>query len=74
MQLFFSINNKKCRTNKAKVVEISNGKKIAYSDYDNSFTYELDKKIEIEDFDLRHNVECASGIHFFRTRKEAEKY
>lgn len=70
----FSINNDKCRTNKAKVIEISDGKKIAYSNYDNFFIYKLGKEIEVKDFDLRYNVECSSGIHFFRTRKEAENY
>ena len=29
---------------------------------------------EIDDFNLMYNVECSSGIHFFRTRGEAEKY
>ena len=72
--IVFSINNNSCRTNKAKVIEISDDKKIAYSYYDNSFTYELGKKIEIEDFDLSYNVECTTGIHFYRTKEEAEKY
>ena len=31
-------------------------------------------EIEIKDFNLMYNVECASGFHFFRTRKEAEEY
>lgn len=72
--IVFSINNFKCRTNRAKVIEISNGENIAYSNYNHSFTYKLRKEIEIEDFDLAYNVECASGIHFFKTREEAENY
>lgn len=72
--IVFSINNNKCRTNKAKVVEISNGETIAKSRYDENFIYELGQEIEIEDFDLMYNVECSSGIHFFRTREEAENY
>ena len=72
--IVFSINNKKCRTNKAKVVDISRGKRIAYSFRDNSFAYELGKDIRIEDFDLRYNEECSTGIHFFKTREEAENY
>ena len=28
----------------------------------------------LKDFNLMYNVECASGFHFFRTRKEAEEY
>lgn len=72
--IVFSINNDKCRTNKAKVIEISNGETIAKSKFVENFIYELGKEIEIEDFDLMYNVECSTGIHFFRTREEAEKY
>lgn len=70
----FSINNSKCRTNKAKVIGISNEKKIAHSQYDKFFTYELGQEIEIEHFDFAYNLECARGIHFFKTQKEAEEY
>lgn len=70
----FSINNSDCRTNKAKVIDISNEEKIAYSLRDNSFTYELGKEIEIEYFNLMYNIENTSGIHFFKTREEAEEY
>lgn len=72
--IVYSINNSDCRTDKAKVIDMSDDKKIAYSDFDDSFAYELGKEIEIEDFDLRYNVECSTGIHFFRTREEAESY
>lgn len=72
--IVFSINNNKCRTNKAKVIEISDGKTIAKSKFVENFIYELGHEIEIEDFDLSYNVECSTGIHFFRTREEAEKY
>ena len=65
----FSINGSKCRTNKAKVLE---GGGVSY--YDNEFTYEKGKSYEIEDFDLAYNEECSTGIHFFKTRKEAEEY
>ena len=70
----FSINNNKCRTNRAKVLEISDGKKVAFSSYNISFAYKLGEEIEIEDFDLRYNIEYSTGIHFFKTREEAEKY
>lgn len=72
--IVFSINNSKCRTNKAKCIELSNNAKIGYSQHDKDFTYEIGKEYEIEDFELMYNVECASGIHFFKTLKEAEKY
>jgi len=72
----FSINGDKCRTNKAKVVSITNIEntrtfKIAESSYKEGFYYQVGKIIEIEDFDLEYNIECTSGIHFFKTRKEA---
>lgn len=70
----FSINNSKCRTNKAKVIGISDERNIAYSQYNKSFAYELGKEIEVENFDSAYNLECARGIHFFRTQKEAEEY
>src|SRR5574344_609436 len=67
--IVFSINGSKCRTNKAKVLE---GGGVSY--YDNEFTYEKGKSYEIEDFDLAYNEECSTGIHFFKTRKEAEEH
>ena len=69
----FSINGSKCRTNKARVVEII-GAEVARSRYDCHFVYHLGDEIEIENFNLQYNVECGTGIHFFRTREEAEKY
>lgn len=71
--IVFSINNSKCRTDKAKVLEII-GADRAYSRYDKTFSYYVGDVIEIFDFNCEYNVECAKGIHFFRTRKEAEKY
>ena len=75
--IVFSINNNKCRTNRAKVISIdgesAKGITIA-SDYDSDFIYEVGKTVEIDDFDLMYNVECSTGIHFFWTKEEAEKY
>ena len=71
--IVFCINGSKCRTNKAKITDM-NGHKILHSEYDNSFEYRLGQEINIKDFNLMYNVECASGFHFFRTRKEAEEY
>lgn len=70
----FGINNKKFRTNIAKCVEISNNKSIAYSSFDDSFSYEVGKTYKIKDFNMQYNVECGTGIHFFKTLKEAEDY
>lgn len=71
--IVFCINGSKCRTNRAKITDMA-GHEVLHSQYDNSFEYRLGQEIEIKDFNLMYNVECASGFHFFMTRKEAEKY
>lgn len=71
----FSINNNKCRTNKAKVIKIIGGNdNTALSQYDGLFIYKLDEIVEVKDFNNNYNVECATGIHFFRTIEEALNY
>ena len=72
--IVFSINGRKCRTNKARIIDMGGKKEVLHSSYDQKFEYRLMQDIEIENFNLMYNVECASGIHFFRTREEAEKY
>ena len=77
--IVFSINNSKCRTNRAKVVSITDIEgKVTYneaiSNQDENFIYKVGTELEIEDFNLMYNVECAEGIHFFRTREEAVNY
>ena len=72
--IVFSINNDKCRTNKAKVIDIEGAAVEAVSGYDPKFVYRRGKTIYPDDFDCRYNRECGSGIHFFRTKEEAEKY
>lgn len=75
-----SATSRKCRTNKAKVIEIQNmdGSKsdttMVRSYYNNSFLYELGKTIEVEDFDDNRWNECSTGIHFFINREEAVRY
>ena len=71
--IVFCINGTKCRTNRAKITDMG-GEDVLHSQYDNSFEYRLGQEIEIKDFNLMYNVECASGFHFFRTKKEAEEY
>ena len=71
--IVFCINGRKCRTNKAKITDMD-GHDVLHSLYDISFEYRLGQEIEIKDFNLMYNVECASGFHFFRTKKEAEEY
>ena len=71
--IVFCINGSKCRTNKAKITDMA-GHDVLHSKYDNIFEYHLGQEIEIKNFNLMYNVECSSGFHFFRTRKEAEEY
>ena len=71
--IVFCINGRKCRTNHAKITDMD-GHDVLHSQYDNSFEYRLWQEIEIKDFNLMYNIECASGFHFFRTREEAEEY
>ena len=71
--IVFCINGSKCRTNRAKITDMA-GHDVLHSQYDYSFEYRIGQEIEIKDFNLMYNVECASGFHFFRTREEAENY
>lgn len=70
--IVFSINGRKCRTNKAKVIAID-GKNRAYSHY-NHMSYYVGDEITVNNFDYQYNIECSTGIHFFKSRKEAEEY
>ena len=71
--IVFSINGKKCRTNIATITDTA-GHKLLHSQYDREFTYKTGKKIIIDNFDTRYNIECATGFHFFLTKKEAKAY
>ena len=75
-----SSTTRKCRCNKAEVIEIYNidgtiaDERIIKSSYDSSFTYEVGKTVEVQDFDTNRWEECARGIHFFINRQEAINY
>ena len=75
-----SATTRKCRCNKAEVVEIYNidgtiaDERIVNSSYDYSFTYEVGKTVEVQDFDTNRWNECTRGIHFFINRQEAINY
>ena len=75
-----SATTRKCRCNKAEVIEIYNidgtiaDERIVNSSYDSSFTYEVGKTVEVRDFDTNRWNECAKGIHFFINRQEAINY
>ena len=75
--IVFSINNYKCRTNKAKVISIDGNKSKGTSiesNHDSTFVYKVGEIVEVKDFDLMYNVECSTGIHFFFNREDAEQY
>ena len=69
---------RKCRASYARVDKIfdKNGKKIntGFSQHESSFKYTVGKIVRPDDFDENRWNECASGIHFFITRIEAENY
>lgn len=68
----------KCRCDKAKVLDITTfgGEKraAAISWYDPDFIYEVNKEVSVPDFDEERWHECAPGIHFFMSEKEALDY
>lgn len=70
--IVFSINGSKCRTNKAKVIAID-GTDRAFSSF-SWMSYHVGDEFNIKNFNCEYNAECANGIHFFMTRKEAENY
>lgn len=70
--IVFSINGNKCRTNKAKVLNIKNADR-AFSKW-KYFSYYVGDEITINNFNLEYNIECAKGIHFFMTEEEAINY
>lgn len=75
-----SATGRKCRCNKAKVIEIQNidGTKAnvtkVKSNYDSGFVYEVGKTIRVDNFCENRWEECSSGIHFFINRQEAVNY
>lgn len=68
----------KCRCDKAKVLDIRTfgGQKrdSAVSDYDRSFIYTKSKEVSVPNFDENRWHQCAPGIHFFMSEKEALVY
>ena len=71
---------RKCRCSKALVLNIENfdgsgsGLKEIASGYDRNFIYRVGETVEVQNFDEDRTHECAPGIHFFITRKEAVDY
>ena len=78
-----SANGRNCRASEAKVIAIydmNTGKaypknRYAYSIYRPGFKYKVGETVACEkEFDTNRWNECASGIHFFMTRRDAENY
>ena len=71
---------RKCRASKAVCLEIENmdgsnsGLVEIASDHDREFIYRVSETVVVADFDDDRTHECAPGIHFFITRKEAVNY
>ena len=75
-----SATGRKCRCDKAKVLEIqnidgtkANVTKVA-SGYDSNFVYEIGKTVSVDNFCDDRWQECSPGIHFFINRQEAVNY
>ena len=75
-----SATGRKCRCDKAKVLEIQNidGTKVnvtkVKSGYDSGFVYEVGKTVSVDNFCEDRWEECSPGIHFFINRQEAVNY
>jgi len=75
-----SATGRKCRCDKAKVLEIQNvdGSKAdvieVESSYDSNFVYKVGEIVSVDNFCEDRWNECSSGIHFFINRQEAVNY
>jgi len=72
---------RKCRTDKAKVLEITDldGNKLPdkisiHSWYNKNFIYRVGEIIKADNFDECRWNECSNGIHFFLSKQEAIDY
>jgi hypothetical protein len=71
----FNATGRKCRASHAKVIALPEGCKVGHSIHDPNFVYEVGQVVRpTESFNKDRWQECASGIHFFLTRAEAEVY
>lgn len=75
-----SSSGRKCRCDKAIVLEIQNpdGTKadvdVVTSDRDEEFLYRVGETVSVPDFCEDRFLECAAGIHFFINRQEAVEH
>ena len=64
---------RKCRAEFADVLEVFNGD-VGISQYDGKTEYRVGSRVVPDAWSDDWQNECASGIHFFITREEAEAY
>ena len=75
-----SATSRKCRCDKAKVLEIQtmDGSKAGVtevrSSYDYDFIYRIGETVSVDNFNEDRWNECSEGIHFFINRQEAVDY
>lgn len=75
-----SATSRKCRCDKAQVLEIQNFDGTTAdvtevrSSQDKNFIYKVGKTVSVENFDKNRWNECSTGIHFFINRQEAVNY
>ena len=75
-----SATGRKCRCDKARVLEIQNldgtksDKTEAVSQHDKDFIYRVGEIVSVPDFCEDRWNECSKGIHFFINRQEAVDY
>ena len=70
---------RKCRCDKAEVLEIqnldgTNAGTTAYSTYTRNFAYVVGQTVTPDSFCENRWQECSNGIHFFITREEAVRH
>ena len=74
-----SATGRKCRCDKAEVLEIqnldgTNAGTTAYSTHNSNFAYVVGQTVTPDSFCEDRWQECSGGIHFFITREEAVRY
>ena len=75
-----SASSRKCRCSKAKVISITKldgsmaDVDTVYSNHDRAFAYKVGEIVQVDNFDTNRWNECAPGIHFFITRRDAVDY
>lgn len=74
-QIVICPNGDKCRTPRVFVLDVIGeyNENVFRSLYSSSFKYKIGEYVHSDDFDMSME-ECKSGIHFFKTKEEAEAY